>query len=119
MNASVTMRQAGQSSTVVIRGAHTCIHFFGTLCVCVCVYIYIYIYISADLRIKSFWYNCILKLCGGAYGKYTFWVSNHMVGSTTKIATDIGFSNKGQSCRRGKKSSGLSVTQIVLLSCYF
>jgi len=124
MNASITMRQAGQSKKMVEaqlsfeERIHVYI-FFGTLCVCVCVCVCVYIYINNDLHIKSFWYSCILKLCGGAYGKYTFWVSNQTVGLTTKIATDIAFSNKDQSCRRSKKSSGLSVMQIVLLSCYF
>jgi len=117
MLASPCDRQDSQARLSLEERIHVYIFLAPSVCVCVCVCVYTYI--SADLRIKSFWYNCILKLCGGAYGKYTFWVSNHMVGSTTKIATDIGFSNKGQSCRRGKKSSGLSVTQIVLLSCYF
>ena len=75
------------------------IHTIYVNCMQAVIYIYIYIYInkSTDFHIKSFWYNCILKLCGRAYGKYTFWVSNQMVGSATKIANDIAFSNKGQS----------------------
>jgi hypothetical protein len=43
----------------------------------------------ALVYIKSFWYNCILKPCGGAYSRHNPWVSYVIVASTTKPPNNI------------------------------